>query len=126
MTLTKNPNYFEADKINLDEVEILTVAESILSSLCLKMVSWTWLYSTRTWHLSMKDRVYHILMALMTWRSNLRNKYLANKDLRLALNYAINREEYIMLAHNGLYTPNLRYVLPQVSGVENHTVRNIL
>ena len=49
---------------------------------------------------------------------NHRNKYLANKNLRLAMNYAVNREEYILLTHNGLYQANQRYVLPQVRGVD--------
>ncbi len=49
---------------------------------------------------------------------NHRNEILANKNFRLALNYAVNREEYNLLSHNGLYAPNLRYVLPQVRGVE--------
>ena len=49
---------------------------------------------------------------------NHRNKYLANKNLRLAMNYAVNREEYNLLSHTGLYEPNLRFVLPQVRGVE--------
>jgi oligopeptide transport system substrate-binding protein len=42
---------------------------------------------------------------------------LENKDLRLALNFALNRSEFIMLSTGGLYDPNPRYVLPQVNGV---------
>ena len=34
------------------------------------------------------------------------------------MNYAVNREEYILLTHNGLYQANQRYVLPQVRGVD--------
>ena len=49
---------------------------------------------------------------------NHRNEILANKNFRLAMNYAVNREEYNLLSHNGLYQPNLRYVLPQVRGAE--------
>lgn len=119
MTLTKNPNYFEADKINLDEVEILTVAESntqlsMFENGELDMV----VLNTDMAPQYEGQSLSYFDGANDFGGPNLRNKYLANKDLRLALNYAINREEYIMLAHNGLYTPNLRYVLPQVSGVE--------
>jgi len=49
---------------------------------------------------------------------NHNNKFLANKNLRLAMNYAINREEYCLLSHNGHYDANMRYVLPQVHGVD--------
>ncbi|MPM94451.1 Dipeptide-binding protein DppE [bioreactor metagenome] len=42
---------------------------------------------------------------------------LSNKDLRLAINYALNREDYILLSSQNLYQPNTRYVLPQVKGI---------
>ena len=49
---------------------------------------------------------------------NHRNKYLANKNLRLAMNYAVNREEYILLTHNGLYQANQIRCFPRVRGVD--------
>jgi oligopeptide transport system substrate-binding protein len=119
MVLTKNPNYFEADKVKLDGVEIYTVAEantqlSMFENGELDMV----VLSTEIAPQYEGQSLSYFDGANDFGGPNLRNKYLANKDFRLALNYAINREEYILLGHNGLYTPNLRYVLPQVSGVE--------
>ena len=46
------------------------------------------------------------------------NRILANKDFRLALNYALDREQYVKIASNGLYKPATRFVLPAVSGVK--------
>lgn len=119
MVLAKNPNYFEADKVNLDGVEIYTVAEantqlSMFENGELDMV----VLSTDMAPQYEGQSQSYFDGANDFGGPNLRNKYLANKDFRLALNFAINREEYILLGHNGLYTPNLRYVLPQVSGVE--------
>ncbi len=34
------------------------------------------------------------------------------------MNYAVNREEYILLTHNGLYQLTRDMVLPQVRGVD--------
>jgi oligopeptide transport system substrate-binding protein len=45
------------------------------------------------------------------------NPILANKDFRLALNYALDRQQYVKITSNGLYSPGTRFVLPAVSGV---------
>lgn len=49
------------------------------------------------------------------------NPILGNKDFRLALNYALDREEYVKVATNGLYSPATRFVLPAVAGVDGKT-----
>ena len=49
------------------------------------------------------------------------NPILANKDFRLALNYALDREEYVKVATNGLYSSATRFVLPAVAGVDGKT-----
>ncbi len=46
------------------------------------------------------------------------NPILKNQDFRLALNYALDREEYVAIATNGLYAPATRFVLPQVGGTD--------
>ena len=48
-----------------------------------------------------------------------RNRILANRDFRLALNYALDREQYVKIASNDLYQPATRFVLPAVSGVRS-------
>ena len=49
------------------------------------------------------------------------NPILGNQDFRLALNYALDREEYVKIATNGLYSPATRFVLPAVAGVGDKT-----
>ena len=44
------------------------------------------------------------------------NKILQNKNFRLALNYGLDRNTYITLATNGVYTPCNSLVMPLVSG----------
>ncbi len=44
------------------------------------------------------------------------NPILGNKDFRLALNYALDREQYVAIASSGLYAPATRFVLPLVAG----------
>lgn len=46
------------------------------------------------------------------------NPILGNQDFRLALNYALDREEYVAIATNGLYAPATRFVLPLVAGAD--------
>jgi oligopeptide transport system substrate-binding protein len=50
------------------------------------------------------------------------NPILANKDFRLALNYALDRKQYIEITSNGLYSPGTRFVLPAVSGAKGRYV----
>ena len=46
-------------------------------------------------------------------------KLLANKNLRFALNYAINRSEYNTLVNNDVYEPAQRLVLPNVTAADS-------
>ena len=47
------------------------------------------------------------------------NKILNNKNFRLALNYGLDRNTYITLATNGVYTPCNALVMPLVSGASS-------
>lgn len=118
LVMAKNESYYDKDKIKLDGVELLTVADSATAvsmfeagDLDLAEVPSDLVpnYEGRTQSYFNGNNDYAAL--------NHNNKYLANKNLRLAMNYGINREEFVLLCHNGLYQPNLRFVLPQVRGV---------
>ncbi len=119
LTMAKNENYYAADTIKLDGVEVLTVADSTTAvsmfdsgelDLAEVPTELAANYEGKTLSYYSGANDYAAL--------NHRCKYLANKNLRLAMNYAVDREEYIQLSHNGLYQANQRYVLPQVRGVE--------
>lgn len=119
LVMEKNEAYYDADKIKLDGVEILTVADkttavSMFDAGDLDLVEvptdLVAQYEGKTLSYYNGADDYAAL--------NHNNKFLANKNLRLAMNYAVNREEYCLLSHNGHYDANMRYVLPQVHGVE--------
>ena len=46
------------------------------------------------------------------------NPILANKDFRVALNLALDRDEYVAIASSGLYAPGYRYVLDMMTGYD--------
>lgn len=117
--MEKNENYYDADAIHLDGIEIKTVADnntavSLFESGELDLVE----VSTDLVE-QYSDKVQSYYSGANDFAGpNFRNPIIANKNFRLAMNYAIDREEYNLLAHGGLYQANQRYVLPQVHGVQ--------
>ncbi len=117
--MEKNENYYDADAIHLDGIEIKTVADnntavSLFESGELDLVE----VSTDLVE-QYSDKVQSYYSGANDFAGpNFRNPIIANKNFRLAMNYAIDREEYNLLAHSGLYQANQRYVLPQVHGVQ--------
>ena len=120
LATVKNPNYHEIEKIKLDGFEVLTVKEPNTQLAMFENGELDFVTLSTDIAPQYADRSKSYFDGANDFGGpNLNNKYLANKDFRLALNYALNREEYILLSHNGLYTPNLRYVMPKVRGVED-------
>ncbi len=120
LVMKKNENYYDADKIKLDGVELLTVADKTTAVSMFDAGELDLAEVPSELAPQYEGQVLSYYSGANDYAAlNHRNTYLANKNLRLAMNYAINREEYNLLAHNGLYEPNLRYVLPQVRGVED-------
>lgn len=118
--LEKNPNFWNADKIKLDEVQILTVpdAQTALAMFEKGELDFTEVppevvsnYEDQVTYYT--DGADDFVKLNMDGTSELRSK-----DLRLALNYAFNRKDFVNLAHNNIYSPNTRYVLPDVNGVK--------
>lgn len=120
LILEKNPNYWDADSINLDEVHIIIVPDQM-----------TALAMFEDGELDMVEVPAEVVSQYeddVEYYYNGANDFiklqmdgsspLENKDLRLALNNALDRQEFIMLSTGGLYDPNPRYVLPQVNGVD--------
>jgi oligopeptide transport system substrate-binding protein len=120
LILEKNPNYWDADSIKLDEVHIIIVPDQM-----------TALAMFEDGELDMVEVPAEVVSQYeddVEYYYNGANDFiklqmdgsspLENKDLRLALNNALDRQEFIMLSTGGLYDPNPRYVLPQVNGVD--------
>ncbi|MCR4431750.1 MAG: ABC transporter substrate-binding protein [Tepidanaerobacteraceae bacterium] len=124
VTLEKNPDYWNKDAIKLDKVNILQITDpntalSMYENGELDFVS----IPNALWD-KYKDnpKVKLIMNGAVDWlRLNLNapgKPWLANEDFRKALNYAINREEYVNTATKGLYLPYTRLVLPMVAGAK--------
>lgn len=118
--LEKNPNYWNKDAIKLDEVHILTVADPMTAVAMYEEGELDFVNVPAEVLKNYEDKVAYyndgandFIKLNMDGTSELKNK-----NLRLALNYALNREDYVLLSSQNLYQPNPRYVLPQVNGVE--------
>lgn len=117
--LKKNKDYWDADNIKLDEVEIITVADSNTQVAMYEQGELDFVdvptelsanYTGKT--VQYYDGANDFIRLNMDGSNPL-----SNKNLRLAINYALNRKDYIQLTTNGIYEANTRYVLPQVKGV---------
>ena len=124
LVLVKNPKYWNADAIKLDKVNILQIYESN-----------TALSMFETGELDMVDIPFNMYEEYLQegkaevyfsgandWfkvnvRPNPEKPWLANKNFRKALAYAIDRENYLKIATKGLYVPNQRILLPLIAGV---------
>lgn len=117
--LEKNPNYWNAEAIKLDEVHILTVADPMTAVAMFEQGELDQVNIPAEVLANYEDKVeYYFDGANDFIKLNMDgSSELSNKDLRLAINYSLNREDYILLTTQNMYLPNTRYVLPQVNGV---------
>lgn len=117
--LEKNPNYWNAGEIKLDEVDILTVTDPMTAVAMFEQGELDQVNVPAEVLSNYKDKViYYNDGANDFMKLNMDGSCeLSNKDLRLAINYALNREDYILLSSQNLYQPNTRYVLQQVKGI---------
>lgn len=120
--LEKNPNYWNKDEIKLDEVHILTVSDPMTALAMYEEGELDFVHVPAEVLKNYEDQIiYYNDGANDFIKLNMDGtSELENKNLRLALNYALNREDYVLLSSQGLYQPNSRYVLPQVNGVEKN------
>lgn len=118
--LAKNENYWDADNIKLDEIVIKTVTDAKTAVAMWEQgelditevpMEMTEQYADQSEFVFTGANDYLALNMAA-------DRPLANKNLRLAMNYAMNRSEFNTLVNNDVYEPNLRYVLPNVNGVE--------
>ena len=117
--LEKNQNYWNKDAINLDEVHVLTVADPMTAVAMFEQGELDQVNVPAEILENYKDDVIYYFDGANDYiKLNMDgSNQLKSKDLRLAINYALNREDFILLATKNMYEPNTRYVLPQVKGV---------
>lgn len=118
--LEKNPEYWDADSVKLDGAEVITVAEGNTQLAMFEAGELDYVEVPMDMVASYEDQTtpfYDGSTDYLTLNQD-GSSELNNKDLRLALNYALNRDEYIKLATAGVYEANTRFVLPQVHGAQ--------
>jgi len=129
VTMVPNENYWNAEAVKLDSVKVLIMdseaafAQMETGELDLANIP----VATASSYLAdpgmLPDAtVETYLSGAVDWYciniASTANPILGNKDFRLALNYALDREEYVAIATGGLYAPATRFVLPAVAGVD--------
>lgn len=124
IVLEKNPNYWNKDAVKLDSVNILVVADgntalSMYENGELDFVNVPMTLSEK--YISSGEAKVYMNGAIDWMRLNLKAEgrpWLANLDFRKALNFAIDREDYVKTVTKGLYFPFTRLTLPMVAGAK--------
>ena len=128
--LVPNENYWNKDAIKLEEITVLlTDDETGFAMFEAGLVDWARIplalassYLSNPSALPTDATAYTYKNGVVDWFSiniaSKTNPILGNQDFRLALNYALDREEYIAISSMGIYSPATRFVLPTVSGVK--------
>lgn len=120
VTLAKNENYWNADVVQLDKVEILTVSDANTQVSMFETGDLDFVEIPTEQAVLYPDAQYYYSGANDYLKLNHAEGYpTQSKNLRLALNYGISRADYITLATQDVYEANLRFVLPQVHGVDD-------
>lgn len=133
LTMIPNENYWDAESIKLKEVKILIMeSEAALALVETGELDMTIIipldvaaqYMETSAKLPEGVAVASFASGAIDWFciniASKTNPILGNQDFRLALNYALDRDEYIKISSAGLYSPATRFVLPYVSGLNGY------
>lgn len=116
--LEKNPMYWDKDKVNLDRVEILIVADENTALAMYEAGELDYVNVPTDAVGNYPDAEFYKMGAEDFIKLNTGDGPLANKNFRLALNYGLDRSEFIKLSTNDVWEPATRFVLPDVGGAE--------
>lgn len=120
LILEKNPNYWNADAVKLEKGAEIIIVPTAATALAMYEQGELDIVNIPPEQISKysEQAEYYFNGANDFLKVNMDGRCeLKNKNLRLAINYALNRQDYIDITTDGLYLPNTRYVLPQVNGV---------
>ncbi|MBQ1343900.1 MAG: peptide ABC transporter substrate-binding protein, partial [Firmicutes bacterium] len=130
LVLTKNDQYWDADSVKLTDVTCLIgvdteAAQSMLQTGDLDMAE-TLATETAAAYIADPSLLGDGIVvdtfppgAEDWWSINVSstaNPILGNKDFRLALNYGLDREQFITITTDDVYEPATRFVMPLVAG----------
>lgn len=119
ITLEKNDKYWDADNIKLDKVEILTVLDQNTAVAMFDKGELDFVDVPTELSANYKGKMNSYFDGANDYlKLNQADGPFKSKNLRLAVNFAVNRADFVKLAHDDIYEVNTRFVLPQVNGVE--------
>ena len=114
----KNQDYWDADSINFDRIEmsVIETGDTQLAMYESGELDYVAVPTAQVPNYDDQDNEY--MTGALDWvYINSQAEYVSNANFRLALNYAIDRETYNMLANSGTYTAWGNPVMPAVDGI---------
>ena len=121
---TKNPGYWNKNAIKLDKVEYMVIPDTATALNMFEGGEFDVVDIPSNLFKQYQDqgKVKLFYNGALDWikinvKKNPEKPWLANKNFRLALGWAIDRESYCNTSTKGLYTPALRFILPIIHGV---------
>ena len=117
----KNENYWDADSIHLNGAELIVVPDTSTQVAMFESGDLDFV-KVPTDVVPMYDDIDYEYMNgnedYFYINEESTNPILSDKNFRLALNYALDRNSYILLATNGVYSPSNTLVMPLVAGYD--------
>ncbi len=123
LIMTKNPDYWDADSIKLDEICIKTVLDAKTGVAMFEQneVDITIVPSDMVPQYAegeLNTEAYFTGADDYIMLNQAEGKAFANKNLRFAMNFGLNRKEYNTLVNYDTYVPAQRLVLPNVTSAD--------
>lgn len=117
--MEKNPDYWNADAVNFDRIELSVIdnGETALAMYESGDLDYVVIPNASVPNYAGQDQSY--VNGNLDWvYINNEAEYVSNKNFRLALAYAIDREDYNILVNNGVYSAWGNPVLPLCDGID--------
>lgn len=117
--LEKNPEYWNASEVYLDRVEVLVVSDENTALAMYESGELDFVNVPTDAVQNYEDVEFYRSGIEDLIKLNTEDGLLANRNFRLALNYGLNRDEFIRLSSNGVWEAASRFVLPEVGSVKD-------
>lgn len=118
-TMEKNPDYWNADAINLDRLELTYVQNTDTALAMYEQGELDYVLIPTAQVANYPDAPDFMAGSLDWCYINREAEFVSNENLCLALNYALDRNTYNTLANGGVYAAWSNPVMPEVDGVES-------
>ena len=119
----KNPYYWNASEVKLDEIEVLVVSDLMTALQMYQTGQLDFAVVPSTLFPKYKDEantyVYTVEWMGFNTRKREEKPWLGNIDFVKAVNYAIDREMFTRLSSRELNLPAQRYVMPGIMGIKS-------